>query len=312
MIVSASRRTDIPARYAAWFMQRIRAGEVFTRNPRNPAQLVRVPLDPDTVDGIVLWTKDPAPLVPHLEELTQRGFAWYIQFTLTPYDRSIERGLRDKAAIEDTFCEIAARFGAQHLVWRYDPILLNEQLDVPWHREQFARLCEKFSGCTDTVTVSFVDLYGRRSDLRFRAPDTQEEAELAAFIGSCAPRFGIRPVACCEQQSRLAPFGIAQAACIDPVRLGAIGGWPLAVQRDKNQRPGCGCAAAVDIGAYDTSTNGCIYCYATHDKEGLRAARAAAAHDPAAPLLCGSIAPGEVPREYPAKSLRTAQLSLFE
>jgi hypothetical protein len=99
---------------------------------------------------------------------------------------------------------------------------------------------------------------------------------------------------------------------VDAARLAAIGGWPLAAQKDKNQRPGCGCAAAVDIGAYDTCTNGCIYCYATHDKNGVRAARAAAAHDPASLLLCGGILPGETPREYPAKPLRITQQSLFE
>lgn len=312
MIVSASRRTDIPARYADWFMGRIRAGEVYTRNPLNPAQLTRVPLSPEVVDGIVLWTKDPAPLVPYLEELTRRGFVWYLQFTVTPYGSAIERGLREKSAIEATFCEIAARFGAQRLVWRYDPILLCEGIGVDWHKAQFARLCETFSGCTDTVTVSFVDQYGQKPDTRFRAPDAAQQTELAAFIGRTAPAFGIRPVACCEQQSMLAPFGIGQAACIDPLRLAAIGGWPLDAKKDKNQRPGCGCAAAVDIGTYDTCTNGCIYCYATHDKAGQRAARAAAAHDAASPLLCGSIRPGEIPREYPAKSLRTMQLRFLE
>lgn len=311
MLVSVSRRTDIPAHYAEWFMGRVRAGEVYTRNPRNPAQLTRVPLSPDAVDGFVFWSKDPAPLAPFLPELTAMGYAWYIQFTLTPYDRRIERGLREKAAIEQTFCEMAARHGAQRLVWRYDPILLTEEIDTAWHKAQFERLCRRLSGCTDTVTVSFADVYGK-PDARWRAPTEKEEKELAAFIGECAPRYGLRPVACCEQQSRLAPFGIGQAACVDAARMAAIGGWPLAAQKDKNQRPGCGCAAAVDIGAYDTCTNGCIYCYATHDKNGVRAARAAAAHDPASPLLCGSLLPGETPREYPAKSLRIAQQSLFE
>ncbi len=311
MLLSVSRRTDIPARYAEWFMGRVRAGEVYTRNPRNPAQLTRVPLTPDVVDGIVFWSKDPAPLEPYLEELAAMGYAWYIQFTLTSYDGSIERGLRPKEAIEETFCRLAARFGAQRLVWRYDPILLTDALDTVWHKAQFERLCQRLCGRTDTVTVSFVDLYGK-ADARWRAPTAAEEAELAAFIGECAPRYGLRPVACCEQQSRLAAFGIGQAACIDADRLAAIGGWPLQAQKDKNQRPGCGCAAAVDIGAYDTCTNGCIYCYATHDKHGSRAARAAAAHDPASPLLCGSILPGEAVWEYPAKSLKIAQQSLFE
>ncbi len=312
MIVSVSRRTDVPARYAAWFMQRVRAGWVLTRNPRNPSQLTRVPLAPEVVDGFVFWSKDPAALTPFLPELTTMGYPWYIQFTLTPYGNEIERGLREKTALVEDFRALAGRFGAQRLVWRYDPILMSDAMDAAWHKAQLARLCEALSGCTDTVTISFVDLYGRRADPRFRAPTQAEEAELAAFIGEYAPRCGMRPVACCEQQGRLAPFGIGQAACIDAERLSAIGGWPLAAQQDKNQRPGCGCAAAVDIGAYDTCTNGCIYCYATHDRDGLRAARAAAAHDPASPLLCGGVAPGEQAKDYPAKSLRILQQSLFK
>ena len=114
MILSASRRTDIPAFYADWFMRRIDAGFVLTRNPMNHAQLSRIPLSPETVDAIVFWTKDAQPMLGRLPELDAAGYRYYFQFTLTPYGRTLERGLRDKAEILNTFAALAGRIADAH------------------------------------------------------------------------------------------------------------------------------------------------------------------------------------------------------
>lgn len=87
MILSVSRRTDIPCRHSEWFMNRIRAGYAVVRNPMNPGQLGRIALTPDVVDCIVFWSKDPAPLMPYLKELDAMGYRYYFQFTLTPYGK---------------------------------------------------------------------------------------------------------------------------------------------------------------------------------------------------------------------------------
>ena len=130
MILSVSRRTDIPGRYADWFMNRIRAGFVLTQNPVHPAQVQRLPPSKDTVDCIVFWTKDAAPLLPYLDELDRLGYAYYFQFTLTPYPHALEPGLRPKREIVQTFRALSERVGRERIVWRYDPILCTARYDA--------------------------------------------------------------------------------------------------------------------------------------------------------------------------------------
>lgn len=289
MILSASRRTDIPCYYTEWFMNRIRSGFVLIRNPWNHAQVSHVPLTPDVVDCIVFWTKDAKNILADLDELDRCGYKYYFQFTLTPYGRSLERNLRPKEEIADTFAGLSKRIGRDRVVWRYDPIILNDTLTVSYHMEQFRKMCGKLSAYTDTVTVSFVDQYARRS-APFLRPFTQNEiAELSGFIGKTAREYGLRAAACCENYD-LSGFGIEPASCIDPVRIAKICGCPMDLYPDKNQREGCGCCESIDIGAYNTCMNGCVYCYANHAPETTK--RRFAAHDPQSGLLSGSVSVG--------------------
>ena len=108
MILSVSRRTDVPAFYSRWFMNRIRAGHLLTRNPFNPAQIREISLSPTLIDCIVFWTKNPAPMLAALDELDALGYPYYFQFTLTPYDRRIERNLPPKEELVQTFTALSA------------------------------------------------------------------------------------------------------------------------------------------------------------------------------------------------------------
>lgn len=320
MILSASRRTDIPCYYAEWFMNRIRAGTVLTRNPMNHTQLSRIPLSPAIVDGIVFWTKDPKNMLPYLDELDRLGYSYYFQFTLTPYDRSIEKNLRPKTEIEDTFIDLSNRVGRKRIVWRYDPIILNDTLTVDYHKEQFSRLCEKLAGggsrapYTDTVIVSFVDLYkklsaSQKQEAPLIRPITDEEiAELAGFIGKTAREHGLRAAACCERAD-LTKYGIERSSCIDKTRIEAICGESLELSGDKNQRPGCGCCESIDIGAYNSCPNGCVYCYANDNPTTTE--HRYASHNPNSELLIGDIADGEKITDREVKSNRHNQIRLF-
>lgn len=281
MILSVSRRTDIPCAYAHWFMRRIREGFVLVRNPMNRRQVSRVPLSPETVDCIVFWTRDALPLLPWLDELEARGYRFYFQYTLTPYGAPLEPGLRALDARADTLAALSRRLGPTRVVWRYDPILLGGPFTVQAHRDIFESLCRRLAGMADTVTVSFVDLYrGRAPGL---AAVKREDAErIAQWIGNCAPRYGFVPRACCEEPW-LADCGIEPGACIDRRRIEALCKAPLSLKKDPFQRPGCLCAESVDIGAYGTCPAGCTYCYATRSAPAAR--RAFAAQDPASPIL---------------------------
>ena len=308
MIVSASRRTDIPAYYTPWLMNRLRAGSVLMRNPMNHAQLSRVSLAPEVVDCIVFWTKDAANLLPHLDEIDRLGYRYYFQFTLTPYGRGIETNLRPKEEIENTFIELAKRIGKERIVWRYDPILLNEAVTVDDHRVQFRRMCEKLTPYADALTLSFVDIYPKLKSAPIRKLTDAEVAELAAFIGETAKEHGLPAAACCEAHD-LAPYGIARASCIDKARIEKVLGYELDLPADPNQRPGCGCSQSIDIGAYNTCANGCVYCYANDSLASAK--RRNEAHDPAGELLIGTVAPGETIVERAIRSNRKAQLGWF-
>lgn len=307
MILSASRRTDIPCFYAEWLMNRLRAGYALTRNPMNHAQLARVPLTPDIVDCIVFWTKDAANLLPRLGELDARGYRYYFQFTLTPYDRAVEPNLRAKAEIEETFRALSKRVGSRRVVWRYDPVILNDSLGVEWHKARFQRLCGRLAGYADTVTISFVDLYPKLKTGLIRAISTAERAELAGFFAETARQHGLRATACCEADD-LRPYGIERASCIDRERIEAMLGCGLEAPPDRNQRPGCGCCRSVDIGAYNTCGNGCVYCYANHSAASVRRNRAA--HRPDGELLLGEVLAGERITERPFVSDAVRQSGL--
>ena len=287
MILSASRRTDLPAFYGEWFLNRLHAGEVWVRNPMNLRQVRRVALSPETVEGIVFWSKDPRSLLGRLDELDELGYRYYFQFTLTPYGPDVEPGLRDKRAILRDFRALAQRLGPQRVLWRYDPILLSERYTLPWHREAFAQLCRALRDSTRRVTISFVDQYRKQGKRMPRAILPEEMAALGEALGAIARAHGLTPMACCEPLD-LAPYGIERGRCIDRELLEALCGHPLPLRPARSQRPGCGCCESVDVGAYDSCAHGCTYCYASHSAD--RAAANLARHDPAGMFLldaCG-------------------------
>ena len=138
MIISASRRTDIPALYSKWFMNRIRAGYCRVPNPRNTKQVSRVSLRPSDVEAIVFWSKNPAPLLPHLRELDSSGFRYYFQFSLNDYPWALEPNLPSLSDRTDTFKDLGRILGPSRVVWRYDPIIISNLTPFEYHREMFA------------------------------------------------------------------------------------------------------------------------------------------------------------------------------
>lgn len=308
MILSVSRRTDIPCRYADWFLGRVRAGFALVRNPRRPSQVSRIPITPDCVDAIVFWTKDPGPLLPYLDELDGRGFRYYFQLTLTPYGRDLEPGLRSKREILADVRRLAGRVGKRGLVWRYDPIVFTAAYTPAWHEKAFASLCRAMASLTDQVTISFLDEYRGMRESGLRAPLPEEMARFAAFAGETASREGLQIRACCEQGD-FSRFGILPAACIDAQRLRELVGAPLRLARDAGQREHCGCCKSIDIGAYNTCPNGCTYCYANYSPALL--GRNRSLYRPDSPLLCGGLLPGDTVAERDCASCRVDQTSLF-
>lgn len=288
MIISASRRTDIPAFYGGWFMRRLNAGEVLVRNPRAPRRVSRVPLSRNLVDCLVFWTKNPAPMQESLTRLHREGWPLYVQFTLTPYGADVEPGVPPKAGLLDCFRRLVDALGPDRVVWRYDPVLLSDTYSAAHHIEAFAGMSRALAGYTRRCVFSFVDVYRRnRRFLHGMADDDPGQdalRALAAELASLAAARGLSLAACTEEPD-LSDCGVERAACIDRALIEQITGAPLRAGKDPGQRAGCGCVESVDIGAYDSCQHACRYCYATSHSRLV--ADNVRFHDPASPLLIG-------------------------
>jgi hypothetical protein len=288
MIISASRRTDIPAFYGEWLMNRLKAGEVLVRNPMQPKQVSRILLSPERVDSLVFWTKNPENLLSRLPDIDALGYAYYFLFTLTPYDTTLEPGVPEKASIVEVFRRLSRLIGPEKVVWRYDPVVLTDLFSPAWHAASFRCLAEKLCGYTDRCIISFLDDYrkvrNRMHSVRYALPDTALMGELSGMFTDTAVKHGIE-LYTCSHDIDLSCHGIMHSRCIDSELIGRITGRQIkGIKKDSRQRHTCGCVESRDIGSYDTCPHGCLYCYAVASH--AKATAACWAFDPASPMLC--------------------------
>lgn len=287
--MSVSRRTDVPALYSEWFARRLREGYVLVRNPMRYHQVARIRLDREVIDGIVLWTKNPAPMLGKLDVLTP--YPYYFRYTLTPYAKDIEPGVPPKGCEGiETFRRLADSIGPDRVVWMYDPILISTKYTSDWHIRYFEQIARKLEGYTTECTIAFIAPYKstcRNASLLMQRPiGPQEMRGLAARLCEIANACGMRLSACAEPVDYSA-VGVERSACVDAARFERIAGYRLSVGKDRNQRGDCRCAMSIDIGSYNCCTNGCLYCYANYQPHQI--ARNVAAHDPKSPLLIGQV-----------------------
>lgn len=272
MIISVSRRTDIPAFYAREFMGQVEAGFCEIPNPFNPKQLSRVSLKAEDMEAFVFWSKDFRPLLPYLPELAKRGYDFVFLYTITGYGELLEPGVPPWQISVETIKQLAGIYGAQRIAWRYDPVIFSTTFDAQWHLHNFTCLAEALQGCSQRVILSLVDDYRRarggiarlaRQGEVLRSPTPEEQKEVFSGIAGFARQLGLEPQACAEEEV-LSDWGIRPGACIDPGWLSRALGRNFSPGRDQGQRPLCNCAPAKDIGRYGTCRHGCIYCYAGH------------------------------------------------
>ena len=189
MIISASRRTDIPAFYSEWFFNRIKEGFLYVKNPMNTHQVSRIDLSPEVVDCIVFWTKNPEPIIDDLDKLEK--YKYYFQVTVSGYGKDVEPGIPDKnEVIIPAFKRLSEKIGKKKVIWRYDPILLNQKYTIDYHAKAFSKIAEELEGFTERVVISFVDLYSKTlrntKDLNIREPNSKEMFDIASKISAIA------------------------------------------------------------------------------------------------------------------------------
>lgn len=313
MIISASRRTDIPTYYSDWFFNRIKEGFVLVRNPMNIHQISRIKLTPDVVDGIVFWTKNPIPMLARLDEL--KDYMYYFQFTITPYGKDIEPSIPDKNdVILPAFKRLSEKIGSDRVIWRFDPILISEQYPIEYHVQAFEKIAAELHAFAGKVTISFVDedyrgVKNNIYELALQPFPSEAQAELSARLAEIAHGYGLA-IDTCAEKIDLREYGIEHTRCIDDRLLSKLLHCRLKVDKDKTQRLECGCVASIDIGMYNTCRNGCRYCYANYNRNTV--VENFLKHNPLSPLISGNVGEGDEINDRVVKSCKDPQRSLFD
>ena len=288
VIVSASRTTDIPAFYADWFFDRLEKGYSVWTNPFNGAKsyvsYARTRL-------VVFWSKNPRPLLPHLEKLREKGIRCYLHYTLNDYEtEGLERGIPPLDERIDTFLRLSELLGKELVIWRFDPLIRTDRIGVEELLRKAERIGDRLRGHTRKLVFSFADIRTyrsvqgnlRRNDIRWREFDERQMLDTATGLAELNKKWGYT-LATCGERIDLSQFGVRRNKCIDdelivrqfaddPLLMDFLGVErdglfsPETVVRknakDKGQRPFCGCIASKDIGEYDTCPHQCAYCYA--------------------------------------------------
>ncbi|QPM68060.1 DUF1848 domain-containing protein [Atribacter laminatus] len=286
MIISASRRTDIPAFYGEWFMRRLRDGFVVIPNPFNAHRFSIQSLSPDDVEAIVFWSKNPFPFFTILSEVDHLGFQnrYLFHFTLNPYYQTVfEPYLPPFSERVDTFSMLADTIGQKRIIWRYDPIIFcngNLKFDLTFHKQAFSQLIKRLHPFTKKIVISFLDFY-RKNQIVFKTlkkkycieiiePNIKDIEDLTKNITEVASSYGIEVFGCCEKREFseiMNRNGIKPGRCIHfsdiEAALPKVKIPKKLRKKDPGQRENCGCTISKDIGAYHTCWYRCGYCYAT-------------------------------------------------
>jgi len=294
-IISASRRTDIPRFYSKWFMKRIRAGYCLVPNPFYPQQVSLVSLEPEDVAVIVFWSKNPKPLLKYLDKLDESGFKYYFLYTVNDYPKKLEPKMPALEARLETFRQLSEKLDKGKVVWRYDPLILDEgKLTPGFHLERFEHLCSQLKGHTKRCIISVIDLYPNQrtwNKLHSKGYELSREPlgdpklqPLLVEMVSIAQKYSISEITSCAE-AKLEVEGMKRGKCIDDVLIKDEFGIDVLGSKHASQRDECLCVPSVDIGMNHTCLNGCLYCYATSSLE--RAKENYSKHDRESPQLVG-------------------------
>ena len=299
MIINTGCRTDIPAFYAKWLMNRIREGYVLVRNPYNPNQVTKYNLSPEVVDCLAFCTKNPEPMLTYLDELDKYKQYWFV--TITPYGKDIEPNVPDKKKIMESFKKLSNHIGVDAIGWRYDPIFIGDGFDVNKHVECFEKMAKELKGYTHNCTISFLDLYEKvkRNAPNINPPTKQEQIEIAKAFSKIGKENNMVIHACCEK-TYLSKYGLQCNGCMSQEIVEKAINNTLQPPKRKNLRQECNCLMGNDIGAYNTCGHLCKYCYANANKQFV--IENMKKHDDNSPFLIGRSEPGDKITEAKQKS----------
>ncbi len=267
MIISASRRTDLPAFLAAEFTADFRRGFTLVGNPFRPSRVRQVSLLPEEIEAFFFWTRNPEPLLPFLPELQAADLPVFFLFTLTGYGAKLEPQAPATGISLERLARLADLLGRDRISWRYDPIILTESTPLSFHLDNFSRLLDLAAPHVSRVIVSLFQPYSRplarlkRAGFFPETPGTGQLIELGQGLAAAAAARSL-PIQACALPPELSLPGIKAGKCLDPALSVASGRPGPDYRKDPGQRRDCLCHRSVDIGRYHTCGHGCLYCYA--------------------------------------------------
>ncbi len=296
VIISASRSTDIPTFYADWFIARWKTGYLKWINPFNGKPLY---VSFKNTRAVVFWTKNPKPMFKHLDFLDENIPNYYFQYSLNDYDKeNFEAKVPSVQSRIKTFIELSNRVGKKRVVWRYDPLILTDTIDIPELLKRVKNIADQLKDYTQKLVFSFVDIniYRKvennlkKEGINFIEWTPKLMNEFAKGLSELNKKWGLE-LGTCSEKIDLDKYGIVHNKCIDDDLMIDIFGEDeklmefLGVEisqadlfsdgkvtkkrklKDKGQRDDCGCIMSKDIGQYNTCPHECNYCYANTSKE---------------------------------------------
>ena len=269
-VISSSRRCDIPAFQSNWFLQQLQQGYCLVPNPFNSAQISTISLKREDVEAFVFWTRNPAPFQKAIDLLIQQDFAFGFMITLTGYGPELEPCCPDENPALQCIRNLSALIGKNKIIWRYDPIIISDQLTFSWHLKNFSRLAEQIAPHVNGCIISLLDFY-RKTVKNMKQlphkfePEPEKKPEFLSFLkdlNEIATENLLALSCCCETDHAFSLAGIKNSGCISNDWLAEITGHKTLFAPHKGQRKNCNCVFSKDIGAYDQCQHGCKYCYA--------------------------------------------------
>lgn len=309
MIINTGQRTDIPAFYSKWFINRIREGFVMVRNPYYPNIVTKFLLDPKVVDVIGFCTKNPSPMFPYLDELKEYGQFWYV--SITGFDKDLEPNVPPIDKVIEDFKYLSNKVGNNAVGWRYTPIIINDKYTKERHIETFEYIASKLEGYTSLAVFGFVDIYDKLARIHPEIKDTDDKTkiELALKFKEIAKKHHM-DLRLCSKEKWLAEYGIDVEGCMRIEDYERSINNKLDIKQKMQARKGyCACYLSNDIGSYNSCLHLCTYCYANGEKD--KVLRNYKNHDDNSPLLIGHLNKDDKVREAKQESYLSKEILLF-
>lgn len=309
MIINTGQRTDIPAFYSKWFINRIKEGYVLVRNPYYPKKVTKFILDPKVVDVIGFCTKNPRPMFKYLDDIKMFGQFWYV--SITGFGSDLEPNVPPiDIAIED-FKYLSNKVGSNSVSWRYTPIIINEKYTKERHIKTFEYIASKLEGFTNLAVFGFVDIYPKLAKNHPEIKDTDDltKIEIAKAFQKIAKAHNIE-LRLCSKEKWLKDYGIDVDGCMRIEDYENSISKKLNIKNKMQARKGyCSCYLSNDIGSYNSCLHLCTYCYANGSKDLIIANYKK--HDDNSPFLIGNIEDGDEIKDAVQESYIDNTLTLF-